>query len=238
MPEKSPCGSWTRCQSPTPPASTGSSASAERRLGDRPGDPRHGDVHGVAQPDVDVPAAVGAVVRRQPGHAQHQVVGQPLVGRPLGPVHAARRGASRSIRARQQRGQGAVEVEAVATPPGRGDAGRRRRRDRAARRALVDPERLPRDPLDVALVDASQSVRRGRLGLQPQPGEVAGDDVGRGVIGAGARPARRGGARRGGRRAGGWRWGPTCRGRRASPGADRPAAGPSAPRATRCPRPW
>jgi hypothetical protein len=135
-------------------------------------------VQGVAQADVDVPAAVGRLVGGQAGDAEDEVVGERRRIGAVGPVDPADVAGDGVAEAAEQLGEGAVEVVAVAAPTVVGDAGRGGHRIGVPRLAGGDPERLVRHPLDVPLVEAAQGLGRRRLGVEAQAGEVGGTDIG------------------------------------------------------------
>ena len=132
-------------------------------------------VEHIAEPSVDVPPSTGVELAGQRVHHHRRVVAHRRGG-PGVAVHAGDVQGDLVPECREQPGQGPVELEAVPTAGGAGDAFHRRRRFDPPAFAEVDPERLVGDALDVGAVDACERFRRRVLGVDAEAGEVRGED--------------------------------------------------------------
>ena len=158
IPRNEPRASWVKLQSPTAPG-VAQSIVAERALLVLAGAQRQRLVQRVAETGVDVPDAVGVVVGRKPGDGEHEVVRHRVLGRAVGPVHAADVTGHVVTEGAEQLAERAVDVEAVATPPLVRDAFGGCPRVDGPRLAEVQPHRLVGHPLDVGAVQPVQRLR-------------------------------------------------------------------------------
>jgi hypothetical protein len=101
----------------------------------------------------------------------HMVPGRRRV-RPARAVHATDVARDRVAQRSQQFGEGAVEVEAVAASAMQRDPCHGFDRIDTPLLAGLDPQRLVRDPLDLATMQALQRLDRRRLGVEPEASKI------------------------------------------------------------------